>query len=175
MRNQQSSIGPDSDTNSQEGDMGGLTRRTYITAVTSLLEQVGYEVNEMSGGRLVARNKQQLLLIDPVGKKLPYQGKNGQECFEWETWIDPDRIDRLEVLARSIDADPWFAFCYALMHPRYEADFDALATIGGLNFGVRAISSASFRKSMVARSPSWAKVNLPREAVINLTFDITRL
>jgi hypothetical protein len=149
--------------------MSRISRATYVRAASDLLQGAGFTIDVAAHRRLLARKDGRTLLIDVAGKNLPYRGSDGSTSFEWETWIAPARLDRLERDGANAKADPWFAFCYAIVENEYRSSFGATVTLGDSEFGARLISAGDFRAHMVPRSPSWGEVNLPRKEVVHLT------
>lgn len=149
--------------------MPRISRATYVRAASELLQGAGFSVDEVADARLLAKKDAHTLFVDVAGKNLPYRGGDGSTSFEWETWIAPARLDRLEQDAANAKADPWLAFCYAILENEYRSSFGATVALGGSEFGARLISAAKFRMHMVPRSPSWGEVNLPRKEVVHLT------
>ncbi len=149
--------------------MSRISRTTYVDAALQLLEGAGFKVSRAAGGRLLAKKGVRTLFVDVAGKNLPYRGNDGSSCFAWETWIAPARLDRLEQDAANNKAEPWLAFCYAIIEDQYRTQVGATVALDGVEFGARLIAAARFRAHMVDRSPSWGEVNLPREEVLHLT------
>jgi len=153
------------------GPVSTIPTRLYYQAANELLQKAGFLTRSVAPGKILITKSGQTLYVDIAGKNLPYHGRNGLPCFEWETWIAPDRLERLEVNAASYGAEPWLAFCYAVLEQKYERHFAKIGVIANQRFGLKLISAQEYRDRMVPRSPSWGEVNLPRERVTQLTLD----
>lgn len=102
---------------------------------------------------------------------LPYIGSHGEEAFPWETHMQPVRLDQIDLAAQSYAAEPWIAFCYAILKPEYKRYFSTTIALNNIDFGTKLIRTNSYRNLMTPRSPSWGVVNLPRDKVIQATYD----
>src|SRR5688572_1816811 len=99
--------------------MSRISRVSYVGAASQLLQGAGFKVDAVADGKLLAMKDKRTLFVDVAGKNLPYRGSMGSSCFEWETWIAPARLDRLEQDAANSKAEPWLAFCYAIIENQY--------------------------------------------------------
>ena len=116
-------------------------------------------------------NSQRKIYIEIAGKNLPYFGTHGEAAFDWETYVRPERLEQIELQAKDFAAEPWLAFCYAILKPEYKWHFKTTATLDKIEFGARLIRTKDYRTHMKPRSPSWSVVDLPRQEVIRLTLD----
>jgi hypothetical protein len=147
-----------------------IGRARYINATEALFANAGFKVSRRDH-RLMASKDSRLILTEVAGKNLPYLSASGGGCFEWETWIAPQRLDRLDAAATRDHLEPWLAYCYAILDEAYRPHFSSTVEISGTLFGARCIGTSAFRAHMIARSPSWGEVNLQRDHVLQLTRD----
>ncbi len=137
------------------GPVSTIPTRLYYQAANELLQKAGFLTRSVAPGKILITKSGQTLYVDIAGKNLPYHGRNGLPCFE----------------AASYGAEPWLAFCYAVLEQKYERHFAKIGVIANQRFGLKLISAQEYRDRMVPRSPSWGEVNLPRERVTQLTLD----
>jgi hypothetical protein len=152
--------------------MAKIGRNKYHNASEQIFKKVGYECKIIGLCKLLVIKDRRRLFIDVAGKNLPYYGSDGREGFAWETFIDATRLDKIDNLASKYDAEPWIAFCYAILDNRFFKDFSFIVSINGHNFGIKLITTKEYRKNMKLRSAgSWDVVDLQRDLVTRLTCD----
>ena len=152
--------------------MPEIGRVLYLQAMERILEQVGYQYQNLDRGKILINKSGRKLYIEVAGKKLPYIGRSGKEAFPWETHIRPDRLNRIEMKAKNNEAESWIAFCYAILKDDYKSHFSPIVTLNGIDFGAKLIKISDYRNYMKPRSPdSWYAVCLPREKVTQITCD----
>ncbi len=134
-----------------------------------ILEKVGYRYQSLGLGKVLINKNERNVYIEVVGKNLPYIGRHGEEIFPWETYIQPQKLDKIEREAKKYDAEGWIAFCYAILMDKYKCYFSTTITLNDVVFGVKLIKTSDYRKHMKLRSPSWRVVYLPREKVTRIT------
>lgn len=149
--------------------MPKIGRKTYHEAMEKILEKVGYPYENLGLGKILIDKNGRKLYIEVAGKNLPYFGRYGGEAFPWETHIQPDRLDRIELKAKKYGAESWIAFCYAIFKDEYKHHFSTLVMLDETEFGVKLIKTSDYRKYMKQRSPSWCAVDLPRGRVTQIT------
>ena len=116
--------------------------------------------------------KKRRILIDVAGKNLPYYGSQHDEAFVWGTHLKSVRLQRLKTDASRRNAEPWMAFCYAILDERYVRNFRGIASVNGIRFGMKLIEAERYEKLANPRSPSWDVIDLPRDKVLQLTHDL---
>ena len=154
--------------------MPKIGRNVYHEAMEKILENVGYKYQKMGLGRILIYKNGRRIYVDIVGKNLPYFGNHEEEAFPWETHMQPNRLDKIEMEAEKYGAESWIAFCYAILKEEYKQHFSTIVTLNGIYFGAKFIKTRSYRNHMKPRSPSWAVVDLPREKVIQITCDVEK-
>lgn len=73
------------------------------------------------------------------------------------------------------NAEPWVAFCYAILDDRFARHFRSIVAVNGIKFGMKLIEAARFEKLAKPRSPSWDVIDLARDQVLSLTHDLENL
>ena len=121
--------------------MAKIKRNKYHNASKQLFEKVGYECRIIGLCELLLVKKGRRLFIDVAGKNLPYYGSDGREGFAWETFINCLRLDKIDYLASKYGAEPYVAFCYAILKDSSLKDFSLIINIDGQNFGIKLIST----------------------------------
>jgi hypothetical protein len=152
--------------------MPRIERELYHQAVRKILDKVRYQYRTIGIGKILINKDRRKLYINVAGKNLPYFDRHGKEAFPWETYIQPERLSRIEREADKYDAESWIAFCYAILKDEYKNNFNTIVNLNGIDFGVKLIKTTEFRKYMKPRSPSWSVVDLPRDKVTLITCDI---
>lgn len=151
--------------------MPRIGRNIYHRAMLEMILKVGYKLAIISNktGKFIIYKNTRNIYVDMVGRNLPYFGTNGVERFEWETYINPKRLDSIEYMAREYGAEAWIGYCYAIISEDYYRYFNTIVNIAGWDFGAKFIDINSFREYAQERSPSWKVVCLPRDNVPFLT------
>lgn len=134
-------------------------------------QTVGARTRNRKFRGIIIDKKGRKIYLEVAGKNLPYLGSHGEEAFPWETYLEADRLNRIEATARKHDAESWIAFCYAILKDKYKGDFQTITTFNEIEFGVKLIKTQDYRNHMKSRSPSWLRVDLPREKVLQITCD----
>ncbi len=80
--------------------MPKIVRRTYHEAMVKILEATGFNVRILRICKLLVTRNSKKIYLDVAGKNRPYYGRNGQKAFPWETHIEPDRLDKIDVEAQ---------------------------------------------------------------------------
>jgi len=151
--------------------MPRIERNIYHQAMLTIIREVGYRYQDLGLGKLIVIKNERKIYIEIAGKNLPYFGINGEEAFAWETYIRPERLVQINSRAKDFIAEPWLAFCYAILNTEYKLHFKTIVTLDKIEFGVRLIRTSNYSSHMKLRSPSWSVVDLPRKEVIRLTCD----
>ena len=155
--------------------MPRIKRDIYHEAVEKILEKAGHKYHRIGLGKILVYKNTRKIYVEIAGKNLPYFGKHGEEAFLWETHIQPNRLDKIEVEAQKHGAESWIAFCYAILKEEYKQYFSTIVTLNGIDLGTKFIKTNIYRNHMKPRSPSWAVVDLPREKVIQITCDVENI
>jgi hypothetical protein len=98
--------------------MPDIGRRNYHLAAARLFENRSLVHDELGLCKLLIMARSRRLLIDIAGKNLPYYGGQNDEAFVWETHLKSVRRQRLKTDASRRNAEPWMAFCYAILDER---------------------------------------------------------
>ena len=151
--------------------MDRISRTVYGNAAKQLLEKAFFTCAEVKLCQFLLHKADLNIYVDIAGKSLPYYGSCGQEAFEWETHVRPDRIDKLIRQASIYKASPWLGFCYRIRDIKYRDSFLDTVSIADNVFGLRMISIKDYTQSMRERSPSSGEVEIPRNSVLSLTMD----
>lgn len=152
--------------------MPEIGRRNYHIAATRLFENCSLVHNAVGLCKFLLHTKKRKLLLDVAGKNLPYFGHQHDEAFVWETHLKNARVQRLKTDASRANAEPWVAFCYAILDERFISHFRSIATVNGISFGMKLIEAERYEKFAKPRSPSWDVIDLPRDKVLQLTRDL---
>lgn len=151
--------------------MPDVGRRLYHNALEMILSTANYKISRIKLGNILAWKNNRTFFFNIAGKNLPYYGRNGKEAFPWETHINPNRLDKIVVDSQKYEAEPWIAFCYAILDNKYKKYFSTIISMNNFQFGARLISVDDFRKNMQPRSPSWGVVELPRKKALQYTLE----
>jgi hypothetical protein len=151
--------------------MPKVGRKLYDEATKRILEEIKYKYQNLGLGKILINKNGRTLYIEVAGKNLPYFGSSGKEAFSWETHIQPDRLDKIELKAKEYGAESWIVFCYAILKDEYKHHFSTIVTLDGTDFGAKLIKTNNYRNYMKPRSASWSVVDLPRKKVTQITCD----
>lgn len=149
-----------------------VSRKNYEIAAAELLKKADFKVSTQKLCKLQAEKNTKKLFMEVVCKNLPYFGVDGKEAFPWETHIKADRINKVERIAKELNAEPWLCFCYCLRNNNYKKHFNFTTRIGEHKFGIKGITTNDYKANMRPRSEnSWNMVELNRNDVLTLTND----
>ena len=152
--------------------MPEIGRRNYHIASARLFEDCNLIHDALALCKSLLKVRNRTLLIDVAAKNLPYFGSRHDEAFIWETHVKKARVERLKADASRRNAEPWLAFCYAILDDRFKSHFRRIASANGITFGMKLIEAARYEKLAKPRSPSWDVIDLPRDKVLRLTRDL---
>lgn len=155
--------------------MPKIGRDAYHNAIENILETAGYTYQKMGLGRILIYKNGRKIYAVIAGKNLPYLGSHGKVIFPWETHIQANRIDKIEMEAEKYRSESWMVFCYAILKEEYKQHFSTIIRLNGIDFGAKFIKTSSYRKHMKPRSLSWKVVDLPREKVFQITCDVEKI
>jgi len=140
--------------------------------MVSILEANGFRLKGCGCCKLLAIKGANRIYIDVAGKNLPYFGRNGQEAFFWETYIQEDRLTRIEKEAASWGAEGWLAFCYMILDDRLRDNFKTIVEVQDRSFGAKMIKTTEYQKHMRDRAPdTYRVVDSLRKLVLQVTSD----
>ena len=152
--------------------MPRIPRQLYHNAMVNILEANGFRLKRCGFCKLLAIKGANRIYIDVAGKNLPYFGRHGQEEFFWETYIQEDRLTRIEKEAASYGAEGWLAFCYYILDDRLRDNFKTIVEVQDRSFGAKMIKTTEYRKHMRDRAPdTYRVVDLPRKLVLQVACD----
>ena len=152
--------------------MPRIKRTTYRKAVELILKNSGFRTKEVEPGYIFGEQDGLRICVCINGKHLPYFNKAGMEIFEWETYVNPTRLDEAIRISQEHRAESWVTFAYYIQSKKFEQYFTQKTTINGLLFGTRMIKTSDYQDHMQKRSPnSWDRVELPRKQVESLTIE----
>lgn len=153
-----------------------IGRNAYHNAMEKILDTAGYTYQKMKLGKILIYKNGRKIYIDIAGKNLPYLfGSNRKAEFPWETHIRPNRLDKIEIEAGKYLAESWIVFCYAILKEEYKQHFSTIIRLNGIDFGAKFIKTNSYQKHRKRRSPSWERVDLPREKVLQITCNVEEI
>ena len=127
--------------------MPEIGRRNYNIAVARLFENSGLVHDALALCKFLIRLKGKPLLLDFAGKNLPYFGSRHDEAFVWETHLKKARVQRLRTDASRKNAEPWVAFCYAILDDRFARHFRSIVAVNGIKFGMNSLKLLNLRSS----------------------------
>jgi len=154
--------------------MPRISRRLYQNAMVSILNTVGFRVEICDFCKLLATKDNIKSYINVAGKNLPYFGRNGQEAFFWETYVERKRLDRIDREAALYRATGWLGFCYVILDDIFKDQFKTTVKIQDRSFGAKLIKTTKYREHMRNRAPdTYGVVDLPRNLVLQITRDPT--
>jgi len=149
--------------------MPRIERSLYYKVAGRIFRKI-YPGCKVESNRILIYKQKRRIYVEVAGKKLPYTGY-GMEIFRWETWVKPERLNKIETEARKYDAEGWIAFCYAIQDEGYKKDFTTTEMLDGEIFGIKTIRITDYRKHMQSRSPLLGGVELPRKMVPQILYD----
>jgi hypothetical protein len=155
--------------------MPDIGRRNYHIAAARLFDNRSLVHDALRLCKFLLMVKNRKLFIDVAGKNLPYFGSQHDEAFVWETHLKSVRLQRLKTDASRNNAEPWMAFCYAILDERFLRHFRSITSVNGVSFGMKLIEAERYEKLAKPRSPSWDVIDLPRDKVLQLTHDLEEL
>ena len=103
--------------------MPEIGRRNYHIASARLFEDCNLIHDALAFCKFLLKVRNRTLLIDVAAKNLPYFGSRHDEAFIWETHVKKARVERLKADASRRNAEPWLAFCYAMLDDRFKSHF----------------------------------------------------
>lgn len=156
--------------------MPRISRTTYHNATDDILIKSGFLTQKIKLGYILAEKDGKRICVSINGKNLPYFNKFGKEIFEWETYLNPSRLDKSRILSLENNAESWQAFTYAILSRKYELHFEQKTKVEGILFGVRMLKTSEYKRHMRSRSPNrWDVVELPRKKVLWITNEPNKL
>lgn len=116
--------------------MPNIGRRNYHEAAERIFENRCLNHDALGLCKLLLMVKRRRILIDVAGKNLPYFGKHHDEAFIWGTHLKSARVQRLRTDASRNNAEPWMAFCYAILDERFRSHSRSIVSVSGISFGM---------------------------------------